>query len=100
MPRQPPTFNPPRPAAPKHKPREADRQARRALNTGSKAWMLIRQQVLVRDGYQCQACGKLVAGREAHVDHIAEDAETNAGWDLSTLQTLCRPCNSRKGVRQ
>lgn len=95
MPTRPPTFSPSKPNAPTHKPREADRQATRALNTGSKAWRLIRQQVLVRDGYRCQACQRLVVGREAHVDHIDGD-DSNNPTDGSNWQTLCANGHSRK----
>ena len=37
-----------------------------------------------------------MVGREAHVDHIHDDAATNAGWDISTLQTLCVECHGIK----
>ena len=96
MPSNPPSFRPARPKAPQHRPKEADRQARRALHTGSAAWRRIREQVLARDGHRCQACGRLVVGREAHVDHIGNDAALNAGWDISTLQCLCRSCHGLK----
>lgn len=72
---------------------QTDRQARRALNTGSKAWQVIRLQVLQRDGYRCRACGRLVAGSDAHVDHIGNDSSDNR---LEALQTLCREGHSRK----
>lgn len=98
MPTRPPTFSPSKPNAPKHKPREADRQATRALNTGSKAWRLIRQQVLVRDGYRCQACGRLVVGREAHVDHRDGDASTHESNRMENLRVLCIGCHSRATV--
>ena len=99
MPTRPPTFSPSKPNTPTHKPREADRQATRALHTGSKAWRAIRERVLVRDGYRCQACGKL-AGPSAHIDHKANDAAGNAGWDLDTLQTLCQPCHASKSATE
>ena len=74
-----------------------DRQSTRALNTNSKAWKLLRQQALVRDGYQCRGCGRLVAGkREAHVDHINNDAADLSGYTLDNLQTLCINGHSRK----
>lgn len=72
------------------------RQADRALNTGSKAWRQIRQQVLVRDGYQCQACKRLVTGREAHVDHIRSDAHLPESNQLDRLQLLCIRCHGAK----
>ena len=93
MPRQPPTFAPQRPKSPQHRPKEADRQRTRALNTNSAEWKRIRQQVLVRDGYQCRACGRLVVGKQAHVDHVDGNDSRN---ELTNLQTLCRQGHSRK----
>ena len=95
MPRQPQTFRPAKATTPTHRPKEADRQRTRALHTGTKAWRLLREAVLVRDGYQCRACRKVVVGRKAHVDHIHNDAATNAGT-LDTLQTLCVECHGLK----
>ena len=95
MPSQPPSFSPTRVIAPRHIPREADRQRTRALNTNSAEWKRIRQFVLVRDGYRCRGCGKLVVGREAHVDHIDGDSHHNAP-DGSNWQTLCMYGHSRK----
>lgn len=100
MPRSPPTYKPSQPSARKHAPKIADRQARRALNTGSKAWRLIREQVLVRDGYRCQGCGRLVVGREAHVDHIFDDAADPASYVPERLQTLCIWGHARKSFSE
>ena len=94
MPSRPPIHNPPRVTAPRHQPKGTDRQKTRALNTNSAEWKAQRQQVLLRDGYRCQACGRLVVGREAHVDHIDNDASERGGIDR--LQTLCRWGHSRK----
>ena len=48
-----------------------------------------------RDNFTCQECG---ARRRLTIDHIT--AEVNGGTlELSNLQTLCGPCNSRKGDR-
>lgn len=49
--------------------------------------------MLTRDGYRCKACGRLVAGRHAHVDHIDGDSHNNA---MGNLQTLCMEGHSRK----
>lgn len=73
----------------------ANRQATRALNTGSKHWRAIRRQVLVRDHYTCRSCGKY--GNE--VDHIDGDSTHNPN-DGSNWQTLCKPCHSRKTVTE
>lgn len=70
-----------------------DRQTTRLLHTGSAAWARLREQVLTRDGNRCQACGRLVVGKRAHVDHMNGDSHCN---DLSNLQTLCHEGHSRK----
>ena len=74
-------------------PPEVSRQTTRALHTGSAAWQRIRERVLIRDASQCVACGRLVAGRRAHVDHIDGNSHNNA---MSNLQTLCMWGHSRK----
>lgn len=73
-----------------------DRQATRLLNTNSAEWKALRKLVLARDGHRCQSCGRLVAGKQAHVDHRYNDAATNRGRDLSTLWLLCADCHSEK----
>lgn len=81
---------------PRHQPPERNRQVGRALATNSTAWRRLRDQVLVRDLYTCQAdgCGRLVGGKgEAHVDHVDGDPMNN---ELENLQTLCVGCHSRK----
>lgn len=55
----------------------------------------VRQAVYLRDGFRCLHCG---SPEGLSLDHIypwslgGSDDETN-------LQTLCRPCNSRKGAK-
>jgi len=93
MPRQPQTFRPAKATAPTHRPKEADRQARRTLHTGTVAWRRLREAVLVRDAHRCRACGRIVVGRNAHVDHIDGNDANN---DLTNLQTLCQRGHSRK----
>lgn len=66
-----------------------NRQTRRGLHTGSKAWRVLRDIVLRRDEYECKACGKF----GDHVDHIDNDSHNN---DLCNLQTLCLACHSSK----
>jgi 5-methylcytosine-specific restriction endonuclease McrA len=62
----------------------------------SRAWYAIRQRVLVRDAWACQACGRVCADkREAHVDHVIPKAA--GGQDvMENLRTLCIRCHSRK----
>lgn len=93
MPARIPTFKPPWINRPKR-----TRTAARATGVhgyGRRGWQLARRQALVRDGYQCRACGQIVHGKAAHVDHITPKAE--GGSDLlDNLQTLCVSCHSRK----
>lgn len=70
-----------------------DRQQTRELHTGSAEWRRMRNLVLARDGHRCKACGRLVAGRSAHIDHIDGNSHNNA---MTNLQTLCIEGHSRK----
>lgn len=55
----------------------------------------IRRTVFERDGYACVTCG---ATDRLSLDHII--AYSRGGEDtLENLQTMCTPCNSRKGAR-
>lgn len=66
---------------------------------GKRAWKLARAERLSIDNWQCQDCGRVVTGREAHVDHIVP--KSAGGSDLmSNLRTLCRSCHSRKTVME
>jgi hypothetical protein len=55
----------------------------------------LREQVYARDRYRCRLCG---SAENLSLDHfrpwLLRGTET-----LDNLQTLCTPCNSRKGVR-
>lgn len=55
----------------------------------------LRREVYARDGYACLHCG---ATEHLSLDHI--HPWSLGGPDtLENLQTLCKPCNSRKGTR-
>jgi hypothetical protein len=89
-----PTFKPP---WVNRKPRQRVHRDQREAGYGRKAWKLARAQRLVMDDYQCQHCGAVVHGREAHVDHVVSKAD--GGSDLmDNLRTLCRPCHARRTV--
>lgn len=55
----------------------------------------VRQAVYARDGYRCVTCG---SGESLTLDHIVPWS-LNGSDDESNLQTMCQPCNSRKGAR-
>jgi len=51
----------------------------------------LRQQILRRDGYRCQSCGKMSSLEVHHTEfrsHSGADAEEN-------LITLCTACHAR-----
>jgi len=54
-------------------------------------WKRRRMEILLRDGYTCQKCGKT----GSHTDHIIpwRISKSNA---QSNLQCLCKSCNSKK----
>jgi len=52
-----------------------------------------KESVFIRDGYKCRECG--ISDRLT-IDHIVPKDE--GGNDhVNNLQTLCYPCNQRKG---
>jgi hypothetical protein len=55
----------------------------------------LRKQVFERDGYRCVQCGDW---HDLHADHIHPESKGGLAT-LDNLQTLCKPCNSRKGAR-
>lgn len=55
----------------------------------------VRAEVYRRDGYRCLHCG---ATDRLSLDHIWPYSKGGTD-DIENLQTLCRPCNSRKGAR-
>lgn len=74
----------------------ADQRAKRAPLPAGRQPMAqeVRWLVFRRDGYACVWCGSV---SDLTVDHIHPVALGGTN-DLSNLQTLCRPCNSRKGI--
>ena len=54
----------------------------------------LRIQVYEIDGWRCRLCG---SGRDLTVDHIVPVSK-GGGTVWWNLQTLCRSCNSKKGM--
>lgn len=55
----------------------------------------LRKAVFERDAYRCQHCGSHL---DLCVDHIHPESKGGKAT-LENLQTLCRPCNTKKGAR-
>jgi hypothetical protein len=55
----------------------------------------LRQAVYERDAYRCVKCG---SHKDLSLDHIHPESKGGA-TTLKNLQTMCRPCNSSKGVK-
>lgn len=55
----------------------------------------LRKSIMERDMYRCQKCGD---HRDLSIDHIIPESRGGT-LDPQNLQTLCRSCNSSKGVR-
>lgn len=55
----------------------------------------LARQVMERDAYRCRHCGTWL---DLTCDHVVAESRGGA-TALENLQTLCRPCNSRKGAR-
>lgn len=100
MPDRLPTFKPPWISQRKRvRPPDTNRPSATARGYCSPGWKAARREVLVRDGYQCQTCGKLVTGKNAHVDHIVRKTEL-ASDEIDGLQTLCASCHGKKTRRE
>jgi len=55
----------------------------------------IRWSVWERDNFTCRHCG---SRKYLSIDHIYPESK-GGSLEISNLQTLCKPCNSRKGVK-
>ena len=62
---------------------------RRSRGISSRAWDLIRQVALDRDGWRCQDCGK--AG-QMNVHHLRAVHQGGSN-ELGNLETLCEGCH-------
>lgn len=71
------------------KPRPQSEYVKKQIGQG------LRMRVFERDGFSCVTCGKRVS---LTVDHIHPEVRGGT-LDFDNLQTLCKPCNSRKKDR-
>jgi 5-methylcytosine-specific restriction endonuclease McrA len=55
-------------------------------------WKLIRQTVLARAGWRCQACG---VRRRLDVHHLVKRSQGGSDFDLEHLVALCRWCHDQ-----
>lgn len=55
----------------------------------------MRWEVFERDGFACKQCG---SKRWLRADHVIPES-AGGPTTLENLQTLCRSCNSRKGIK-
>jgi hypothetical protein len=73
----------------------AQRRDRTAHSSRQKLRPADKQRILERDNHTCRNCGTTKG--PFHVDHIRPYSK--GGWHVdSNLQTLCAPCNARKGA--
>ena len=54
----------------------------------------LAKQVFERDAYRCRSCG---SHHDLTCDHVLPES-AGGPTALENLQTLCRSCNSRKGI--
>lgn len=59
---------------------------------------LSRKNILLRDRYTCQYCGKTLPSSELTLDHVMPRSRCGeSSWE--NLVACCNPCNNRKGSR-
>ncbi|MCS7026668.1 MAG: HNH endonuclease [Bryobacteraceae bacterium] len=59
---------------------------------------LSRKNILLRDRYTCQYCGKTLPSSELTLDHVVPRSRGGeSSWE--NLVACCNPCNNRKGNR-
>jgi 5-methylcytosine-specific restriction endonuclease McrA len=59
---------------------------------------LSRKNILLRDRYTCQYCGKTLPSAELTLDHVLPRSRAgDSSWE--NLVACCNPCNNRKGSR-
>ncbi len=59
---------------------------------------MTRQNLLIRDDYQCQYCMKKLAPSESTRDHVIPSSQ-GGGMTWENIVVACGPCNRVKGGR-
>jgi 5-methylcytosine-specific restriction endonuclease McrA len=57
-----------------------------------------RKNILVRDGYECQYCGREFSSGELTIDHVIPKVQGGV-HEWTNVVGCCRSCNMRKGGR-
>lgn len=71
----------------------------------SSEWRRLRQEILVRDNFECQWCkaeGLVTTARDSvlEVDHIQElEYYPELALDEANLRTLCKSCHNKRHER-
>ena len=76
---------------------EGGRPTKEVAHYRTPDWRARRMRILLRDAMRCQAfrCGRVVSGKEAHVDHVIP-LEEGGTDDDGNLRTLCSRCHGKK----
>ena len=70
----------------------------RFIHIGRKAPPLCRTNVLARDNFECQYCGRALSGRDATLDHVIPRSQGGTtSWE--NVVCSCSACNRKKGGR-
>lgn len=62
-------------------------------------WRKVRENVLERDGYECQINSDSCTKRATAVDHIVPSDAGGAMYDPANLRAACRNCNNARANR-
>ena len=57
-----------------------------------------RENIFIRDNYQCQYCGKSFHKAQLTLDHVTPVVK-GGGKSWENIVTSCKPCNQKKGGR-
>ena len=95
MPSRPKTHKPMPRLTERHQVAAAERWGN---GRGGRPWRRLRNLVLVRDGYTCQACGT-ISVTDMEVDHITPVSRGGTD-DMTNLRALCRRCHATKTARE